>query len=258
MTTKPMIHRLCNISCKVFNKNKIQHISIFFHVNIVPQWNYIDISPWCFHTRIMPRSRMDELIAIAEENDGLLTSMQARNAGILDSVLVRLAQRGRLERTARGVYRIAHFPQSRFSQYREALLWAETNRGPESPDVALSHETALALYGISDANPQQVHITVPKAVRLRRERPKWIAVHHGDLQPLDVTLHEGLSVTSVGRTIRDVLETTGRIDLARQAVADAKRTGFIRETEAARLKRQIDQFARRLSAISTEPKGDQA
>lgn len=84
----------------------------------------------------MPRTRMDELIAIAEENDGLLTSKQARNAGILDSVLVRLAQRGRLERAARGVYRIAHFPQSKFSQYREAILWAEASHGPEEPSVA--------------------------------------------------------------------------------------------------------------------------
>jgi len=99
----------------------------------------------------MPRTRMDELIAIAEENDGLLTSKQAREAGILDSVLVRLAQRGRLERTARGVYRISHYPQVRLSQYRGAILWAGASQGPEN--VALSHETALAVYGISDANP---------------------------------------------------------------------------------------------------------
>jgi len=58
----------------------------------------------------MPRSRMNELIAIAEENDGLLMSKQARRAGILDSVLVRLAQRGRLERAARGVYRNRPLP----------------------------------------------------------------------------------------------------------------------------------------------------
>lgn len=258
MTTKPMIHRSSDLPSKVFNNNKIHLISTFCIVIIVPQWNDIDISPWGFHTRIMPRTRMDELIAIAEENDGLLTSKQARNAGILDSVLVRLAQRGRLERTARGVYRIAHFPQSKFSQYREALLWAEANHGPEEPNVALSHETALALYGISDVNPQLVHITVPRAVRLRRERPNWIAVHHGDFHPLDVTMHEGLAVTTVARTILDVLDTTGRIDLVRQAVADAKRTGFIRDAEATRLKRQIDQFVRRLNAISTQHKGDQA
>ena len=36
--------------------------------------------------------------------------------------LVRLAQRGRIERTARGVYRIPYVPLNRFSQYREAVL----------------------------------------------------------------------------------------------------------------------------------------
>lgn len=202
----------------------------------------------------MPRSRMDQLIAIAEENDGLLTSKQARNAGILDSVLVRLAQRGRLERAARGVYRIAHFPQSKFSQYREALMWAEANHGPEEPEVALSHETALALYGVSDANPSLVNITVPKTARLRREQPKWIAVHRGDLHPLDVTLHEGLTVTTVARTITDVLNESGRIELVRQAVTDARRTGYISNSEATHLKRQINQFAHRLTVNPTDRK----
>lgn len=197
---------------------------------------------------------MDQLIAIAEENDGLLTSKQARNAGILDSVLVRLAQRGRLERAARGVYRIAHFPQSKFSQYREALMWAEANHGPEEPEVALSHETALALYGVSDANPSLVNITVPKTARLRREQPKWIAVHRGDLHPLDVTLHEGLTVTTVARTITDVLNESGRIELVRQAVTDARRTGYISNSEATHLKRQINQFAHRLTVNPTDRK----
>jgi predicted transcriptional regulator of viral defense system len=190
---------------------------------------------------------MDELVAIAEENDGLLTSKQARNAGILDSVLIRLTQRGRLERAARGVYRIAHYPQSKFSQYREAILWAEASQGPENPDVALSHETAFAIYGISDANPQAVHITVPKAARFRRVKPKWIAIHRDDLEPLDVTLHEGLPVTSIAKTVTDVLNTTGRIELVRQAVADAKRTGSISSSEATRLKRKVNKFAHRLS-----------
>lgn len=195
---------------------------------------------------------MDELIAIAGENDGLLTSKEARNAGILDSVLVRLAQRGRLERAARGVYRIAHYPHVKLSQYREAILWAEASQGPK--DVALSHETALAIYGISDANPSVVHITVPKTARLRRERPKWILIHRKDLEPLDVTLWEGLPITTVARTVTDVLHTTGRIELARQAVADARRTGLIGNSEAARLKRQVNQFAHRLGENVSPPK----
>lgn len=201
---------------------------------------------------------MDEIIAIAEENDGLFTSKQARNVGILDSVLVRLTKRGRLERVARGVYRIAHFPQSKFSQYREAIMWAEANHGPEEPDVALSHETAFALYGISDANPSLVHITVPKAARLRRKRPKWIAVHRGDLHQLDVTLHEGMTVTTVARTVTDVLNATGRIDLVRQAVADARRNGYINDSAAARMKRQINQFVHQSTKSSTPRKEAQS
>jgi predicted transcriptional regulator of viral defense system len=195
---------------------------------------------------------MDELIALAEENDGLLTSKQARDAGILDSVLVRLTQRGRLERTARGVYRISHYPQAKFSQYREAVLWAEASHGPEN--VALSHETALVLYGISDANPSAVHITVPKSARLRRERPKWIAVHHADLDPHDVSVYEGLPVSTIARTITDILGTTGRFGLARQAVADARRVGHISRSEADRLKRLVNRYANgRESKRATEP-----
>lgn len=204
----------------------------------------------------MPRSRMNELIAIAEENDGLLTSKQARRAGILDSVLVRLTQRGRLERAARGVYRIAHYPQSRFSQYREAILWAEAHDGPEQPDVALSHETALAIFDISDASPAKVNITVPKAARLRRERPDWIVVHRSPLHPLDITLFEGLPVTSVARTVADVLRSSGRIELVKQAIADAKRTGLIGKSESVDLKRQVNKFARDLEKKRSHPGGE--
>ncbi len=127
----------------------------------------------------MPLTRFDELVSLAEEHDGLFTSEQARDSGFTDSVLSRLAQRGRIERTARGVYRIPYVPINRFSQYREAILWAQAHRGPQT--VALSHETALAIFGISDANPAAIHVTVPKSARLRRESLKSVVVHHDNL-----------------------------------------------------------------------------
>ena len=111
----------------------------------------------------------------------LVTASQARAIGIVDSVLARLTQRGKLERVARGVYRIPYFPADRLSQYREAVLWARASHGPEQ--VALSHETALGVYGISDVNPARVHLTVPKNARLRRQKPKWIVIHRGELPP---------------------------------------------------------------------------
>jgi len=120
----------------------------------------------------MPRSQFDELIALAEDNDGLITADQARADGFTDSVLARLVQRRRLVRIARGVYRIPYVAPGAFAQYREAVLWAKANRGPEP--VAISHETALAVYRISDADPESIHLTVPKSTRLRRRLPKGL------------------------------------------------------------------------------------
>ena len=187
----------------------------------------------------MPRTRMDELFALAEEHDGLLTSKEARAAGIQDSVLVRLAQRGRLERMTRGVYRIAHYPSDRLAQYREAVLWAKASQGPER--IALSHETALLLYGISDANPSRVNLTVPTSARLRRKCPEWVAIHRANLSLQDIGEHEGLPVTTVSRSIMDVLLATHRIDVARQSVSDAVREGLLNSAEASRLRRSISQ-----------------
>src|SRR5260370_2594876 len=113
----------------------------------------------------MPRTRMDELYALAEEHDGLLTSKEARALGIQDSVLVRLAQRGRLERMTRGVYRIAHYPADRLAQYREAVLWAKASQGPER--IALSHQPSLHLYSTSTSSPSRENLTFPPAAQWR-------------------------------------------------------------------------------------------
>jgi predicted transcriptional regulator of viral defense system len=194
----------------------------------------------------VPRSRYNELVILADEHDGLFTSEQARDAGFSDSVLVRMAQRGRIERTARGVYRIPYVPLNRFSQYREAVLWARAHRGPIK--VALSHETALVVYGVSDANPASIHLTVPSAARLRRESPAAVVLHHADLAPNEITIVEGLPTTTVARTIDDILESGGRVDIAKQAISEARKEGFISSPEAQRLRGRLQQYLNRLRA----------
>jgi len=181
---------------------------------------------------------MDELYTIAEEHDGLFTSREARSLGIQDSVLVRLAQRGRLERVSRGVYRIAHYPADKFAQYRQAVLWAQaSHHGPEC--IALSHETALLLYGISDLNPSRVHLTVPKSARFRRERPAWVTIHRADLTEKELGQYEGIPVTTVSRSILDVVSTTHRTDVARQVITEALRDGLLNSDQAKELRKLI-------------------
>lgn len=170
--------------------------------------------------------------------------------GIKDSVLVRLAQRGRLVRVARGVYRIAHYPPDRFAQYREAVLWAEASHGPEQ--IALSHDTALAIFGFSDVSPAKVHLTVPKSARLRREKPKWIVIHRAALAPGEITEHEAIPVTSPERTVIDALKATHRIDLARQAITDARREGFLNSEQTTRLRKQVNNYMRQLTSGAAE------
>ena len=192
----------------------------------------------------MPRSRFDELVALAEEQDGLLTTDQARQAGFTNSVLARLVQRGRIERTARGVYRVPYIPPGRFSQHREAVLWAKANRGPS--DVALSHATALVVYGISDANPQLIHLTVPRSARLRRQKPKGVVVHRQDLSPEEITVEEGIPLTTISRTVADLLHSNGRIDLVRQAISDARHAGLISDAQVRQLRRRVEEHLRSL------------
>ena len=195
---------------------------------------------------IVPHTRYTELLTLAEDNDGLFTSEQARQFGLTDSVLARLAQRGRLERTARGVYRIPYIPLNRFSQYREIVLWAKTHRGPIN--IALSHETALVAYGISDANPAAIHLTVPGTARLRRAAPKAVTLHRADLAPDEISIVEGLPLTTIARTVADLLASGGRADLVKQTIAGARREGFISDNEARRLRRRLQNYVKGLRA----------
>lgn len=95
------------------------------------------------------------------------------------------------------------------------------------------------MYGISDANPQSIHLTVPKSARLRRAKPKSVIVHYDDLADEDITVHEGLSLTTIRKTIAYLLVSGDRIDLLRQAVSDARREGYISNAEAGQLRRKI-------------------
>lgn len=198
----------------------------------------------------MPRSRMDELYALAEEHDGLLLSSEARALGIQDSVLVRLAQRGRLQRMNRGVYRIAHYPEDKLDLYREAILWARASQGPEL--IALSHETALLLYGISNVDPSHVNLSVPKSARLRRQQPEWITIHRADLGREDFKEHNGVPVTTVGRTVTDVLSLTRRADSARRAITVALRKGLIDAAEGRSLRKRVNCATVALSSSTGE------
>jgi hypothetical protein len=82
-----------------------------------------------------------------------------------------------------------------------------------------------------DTNPASIHLTVPNTARLRRKTPRGIVVHYNDLSAEDITIQEGLPLTTIQRTIADLLQSGGRTDLLKQAVSDARREGHIGDAE---------------------------
>jgi predicted transcriptional regulator of viral defense system len=189
-------------------------------------------------TDVMNKRQWDTVLYdIAEDQAGYFTAAQARAAGLHQVRLVQLAQQGDIERVSRGVYRFARFPVSRHGHFMEAVLWPQVRR----PDVAgvVSHESALAIHGLSDVNPARVHITLPAAVRIRRQVPKGLVIHYADLVPEDVERVEGVPITTPERAIRETHAGHLGNELIAQAIADGRRSGVLSMGVAGRLRREL-------------------
>ncbi len=184
-----------------------------------------------------PRTYTDaaqRIYRIAEDQHGYFTVRQAREAGVDPMAVVMMAGRGAVERTSHGVYRVARFPLGHLGQYVEASLWPHGTRG------VISHESALALYEMSDANPSQLHITVPRKFRIRRAVPGFLVVHHADLPPHEIQPFEGIPVTAPERTIRDCHAGHLSRALLRQAIDDGGRQGYLSMRDAACLQDELE------------------
>ena len=137
------------------------------------------------------------LEAIALEQGGYFDRRDARGHGISDHLLQYHTRTERFERILPGVYRLRAAPISRYDEY--LLAWVWTNyRG------AISHESALALYGLGDVLPARMHVTVPSPFH-RTSAP--FQVHLAPLPEQEVRAYNGVRVTAPSRTIVDAAAT---------------------------------------------------
>lgn len=181
----------------------------------------------------MPREAYASIYELAADQLGYFTAGQAREVEVSSMALVMMERRQTIERVSRGVYRLVHFPVGPLSQYMEASLW------PAGTIGVISHESALALYNISDVNPNRVHITVPRSFRTRRQVPKMLMVHHADIADEDRVWHEGIPVTSIERTIRDCHVAHLGDEVLTRAIIDSQRQGLLRRDDAERIRKEL-------------------
>ena len=172
------------------------------------------------------REASRRLFEIAEEQQGFFTTKQAKAAGFAENTHPYHVQVGNWVREHRGVYRLSLFPAT---DRPDLVLWSlwSRNRNEEVEGV-YSHETALSLYELSDANPAKLHMTVPRDFRRNSEIPGVLILHYADLLESDLQTAQGFRVTRPLRTILDLIEAgTVERTFIRQAIRQAVDRGLI-------------------------------
>jgi predicted transcriptional regulator of viral defense system len=175
----------------------------------------------------MPHSR-DTLYTLGESHSGWLRAADAVEQGVTRQQLARYAASGVLQRSTYGVYRLRDFPAHPFEDVIEACMWAGV-------EAVASHETALAIYGLGEAMPGSIHITVPN--RLRKHR-LGVTLHLAPVSTSDVTNRESVPVTSVLRTIRDVANDVPT-DFVSTLIREAEDRGLLRHRDVLALRKSL-------------------
>src|ERR1700733_15484819 len=102
----------------------------------------------------LPGPNWQSLDDTAAAQAGLFTTRQAAPPGYSHPLLAHYQKVGRIARIRRGIYRLVHFPSGEQEELVTAWLWTDAIG-------VLSHQTALALQGLSDALPGQIHLSLP-------------------------------------------------------------------------------------------------
>jgi len=120
---------------------------------------------------------------------------------------------GRLHRVHLGVYAVGHRALTANGHRMAAVLGC-------GPDAVLSHRDAAALWGLRRCGRIRTDVTVPRPAA--RSRP-GIDVHRVKrLDPDDSTTRDGITVTTVARTLLDLADVLRASDVQR-AFEEAER-----------------------------------
>ena len=164
-----------------------------------------------------------DLLALCREQEGMFTSAQAHKAGVDYVQLHRMVQRGELTRLRRGVYR----HEAVFFPGNEELVAAWMSLYPEmsqfqrlqNPHLGtLRTESAALIHGIG--NLRQSVFTFASSER-KQTRSADIAMTQAQLRPDEITLVQGLPVTTPTRTVVDLLDEMNEPEHIAQVIEDA-------------------------------------
>jgi very-short-patch-repair endonuclease len=197
------------------------------------------------------RSRDDDrLVAqVARRQYGLVSLDQLAGVGIGRTAISIRLHTGRLHQVHAGVYSVGHKLLTRQGRWMAAVL-------ATGPDAVLSHWSAAALWMIRPNSRSPVDVTTPHKSRT------WDGIkrHHKALPSDELTVHEGIPVTSVPRTIFD-LAATEDVDTVAATLRESEhlnlwdRLSLPDLIDRYRGRRGVNRVRLALQRVSEEPSG---
>lgn len=176
------------------------------------------------------------LYQTAAAQDGYFTTRQALDAGYSSQLLLKHICGGRVTRVRRSIYRLVHFPGGEHEELAVVWLWSEQSG-------VFSHQTALALHGLSDVLPGRLHLTLPAGWRHRRFRvPDGVELHHADVPPDERAWFGPVPATSPRRTLSDCARELVSPQILRQAAGQALRRGLVVKGDLSEVEQVLEQF----------------
>ena len=155
----------------------------------------------------LARASSDAAIAeLAVLQHGVVARAQLVALGIGPRAIEHRLAGGRLHRIHRGVYAVGHTVLTAKGRWLAAVL-------ASGAGAVLSYRSAAALWDVRAASGATIDVT---AARGRRGRP-GIRLHCDRLAPDEVTVVDGIPVTTVPRTLLDLAAVVDRGGLERAA-----------------------------------------
>lgn len=150
----------------------------------------------------------DKIIQLAKYNNGVLTTAVLSEKGILRGNLKKLADDGKLEKTARGVYILPEIREDEFVN-----LQTRFKKG------IFSNETALFLWDLTDRTPIRYAMTFPHSYNLTNAKNEGISCSRVKAEwylegMIKIESPRGNKITAYNmeRTLCDVLRKRGGVD----------------------------------------------
>jgi predicted transcriptional regulator of viral defense system len=141
---------------------------------------------------------------LAARQHGVISVRQLRALGLDRYWVRRRVENGSLHRLYLGVYAVGLPRVSLRGRYLAAVM--ACGRG-----AVLSHRSAADVWGLRPNAAGHLEVTVPR----HREGPLGVQVHRTRmLAPQDFTVHDGIPVTSVARTLLDLSAVVKAPELA--------------------------------------------